>query len=184
MLKHKCLMRGYPSFPGHQKTCLCKVLIRIDYSTPKLHAVKISTGQPEERQELLPGPDAVAVCTWANGSTYKTDIPNLQLESRAAATVKTKKAKGKAKAKGKGKAKGKPKGKGKAKAKPKAKAKAAAAPLGEEDSEEEGEEPPGAAAVVVPPAVSEDRYPTIYAMGHRSRYKLCTHLHINVIHCS
>ena len=173
MLKHKCLMRGYPSFPGHQKTCLCKVLIRIDYSTPKLHAVKISTGQPEERQELLPGPDAVAVCTWANGSTYKSDIPNLLLESKAAAKVITKKAKGKAKAKGKGKAKGKPKAKGKAKAK----AEAAAAPpgeeeysdeLSEEDSEEEGEEPPAAAeaAVVELPAVAEDRYPTVYAMGH------------------
>ena len=83
------------------------------------------------------------------------------------------KAKGKAKAKGKGKAKGKPKAKGKAKAK----AEAAAAPpgeeeysdeLSEEDSEEEGEEPPAAAeaAVVELPAVAEDRYPTVYAMGH------------------
>ena len=167
------------------------MLISIDYSEPKLQAVKTSTGQPEERQELLPGPDAVAVCTWADGSTYKSDIPNLQLESRPAATVKTKKAKGKAKVKGKAKAKGKPKAKGKAKAK----AKAAAAPpgeeeysdeLSEEDSEEEGEEPPGAAeaAVVELPAAAEDRYPTIYAMGHSSRYRLCTHLHINVIHCS
>ena len=169
------------------------MLIRIDYSTPKLHAVKTSTGQPEDRQELLPGPDAVAVCTWADGSTYKSDIPNLQLESRPAATVKTKKAKGKAKVKGKAKAKGKPKAKGKAKAK----AEAAAAPPGEEENsdelseeeeEEESEEPPGAAedapADVELPAAAEDRYPTIYAMGHSSRYRLCTHLHINVIHCN
>ena len=158
-----------------------KVLISIDYSKPKLQAVKI------ERQELLPGPDAVAVCTWANGSTYKSDIPNLLLESKAAAKVITKKAKGKAKAKGKGKATGKPKAKGKAKAK----AEAAAEEDSEEDSEEEGseeedEEAPAAAeaAVVELPAVAEDRYPTIYAMGHSSRYRLCTHLHIKAIHCS
>ena len=170
------------------------MLIRIDYSTPKLHAVKTSTGQPEDRQELLPGPDAVAVCTWADGSTYKSDIPNLMLQSKAVAKVITKKAKGKAKAKAKRqKAKGKPKAKGKAKAK----AEAAAAPpgeeeysdeLSEEDSEEESEEPPGAAedvpADVELPAAAEDRYPTIYAMGHSSRYRLCTHLHINVIYCS
>ena len=58
-----------------------KVLISIDYSKPKLQAVKI------ERQELLPGPEGVAVCTWADGSTYESGIANSQLEPRASAKV-------------------------------------------------------------------------------------------------
>ena len=85
-----------------------KVLISIDYSKPKLQAVKI------ERQELLPGPEGVAVCTWADGSTYKSGIANLQLEPRASAKVipPKPKAKGKVKAIGKDKTKRKAKAKG------------------------------------------------------------------------
>ena len=84
MLRHKCLRRGHPSLPI--KTCLYKV-ISIDYSK---QAVKTSTGQPEERQELLHGPEAAAVCTWDNGSTYKSHVPKLLLEYRAFAKVKNK----------------------------------------------------------------------------------------------
>ena len=84
------------------KTSLYKVRIHIDYSTPKMQAIKTMQGQPEERQELLPGPNTLAVCTWADGSTYESDVANLMLASRASAKVLPRKqAKGKAKAKGK-----------------------------------------------------------------------------------
>ena len=80
-----------------------KVLISIDYSKPKLQAVKI------ERQELLPGPEGVAVCTWADGSTYESGIANSQL---AKVIPPKPKAKGKVKAIGKDKTKRKAKAKG------------------------------------------------------------------------
>ena len=79
MLRHKCLRRGHPSLPI--KTCSYKV-ISIDYSK---QAVKTSTGQPEERQELLHGPEAVAVCTWDNGSTYGNAKGKAEAKGKAAA---------------------------------------------------------------------------------------------------
>ena len=64
-----------------------QVLISIDYSKPKLQAIKTSPGKPEERKELLPGPRGLAVCTWEEGSTYESDVANLLLVSRANAKV-------------------------------------------------------------------------------------------------
>ena len=151
MLRHKCLRRGHPSLPI--ETCSYKV-ISIDYSK---QAVKTNTGQPEERQELLHGPEAVAVCTWDNGSTYQSHLPKLLLEYRAFARVKTK-ATEETKATGKANAKGKAEAKGKAAAPPTEEE--LSDELSEEDSEEEIAEPPGAAeddpAVVEPPAANED----------------------------
>ena len=141
------------------KTCLYiyKVLISIDYSTPKLQAVKI------ERQELLPGPEGVAVCTWADGSTYKSGIANLQLEPRASAKVIPPKPK----AKGKVKAIGKDKTKRKAKAQGGRPRKGAALPAEEE----------------LPDAATED-LPLYTPWAMAARIDICTHWHINVIHCS
>jgi hypothetical protein len=138
------------------KTCLYKVLISIDYSKPKLQAVKI------ERQELLPGPEGVAVCTWADGSTYKSGIANLQLESRAPAKVipPKPKAKGKVKARGKDKTKRKAKAKGRPR-------KGAALPAEEE----------------LPDAAAED-LPLYKPWAMAARIDMCTHWHIIVIHCS
>ena len=118
-----------------------QVLCSIDYTPPKIQGIKTSPGKAEEKRDLLPGPNGMAICTWADGSSWETDVPNLLLTSRENAKVidKAKKPKGKAK----GKAKGKGKGKGKAgKAKGKGKAKAAAEDAEEEseDSEEEEEE--------------------------------------------
>ena len=141
------------------KTCLYKVLISIDYSTPKLQAVKTRI----ERQELLPGPEGVAVCTWADGSTYKSGIANLQLESRASAKVIPPKPK----AKGKVKARGKDKTKRKAKAKGGRPRKGAALPAEEE----------------LPDAAAED-LPLYTPWAMAARIDMCTHWHINVIHCS
>ena len=139
------------------KTYLYKVLISIDYSKPKLQAVKI------ERQELLPGPEGVAVCTWADGSTYKSGIANLQLEPRASAKVIPPKPK----AKGKVKAIGKDKTKRKAKAQGGRPRKGAALPAEEE----------------LPDAATEDLpLHTPWAMA--ARIDTCTHWHIIVIHCS
>ena len=133
-----------------------KVLISIDYSKPKLQAVKI------ERQELLPGPEGVAVCTWADGSTYKSGIANLQLESSASAKVipLKPKAKGNVKAIGKDKTKRKAKAKGRPR-------KGAALPAEEE----------------LPDAAAED-LPLYTPWPMAARIDMCTHWHINVIHCS
>ena len=127
---------------------ILQVLYSIDYTGPKLQAIKTCPGKPEERKELLPGgKGGMAICTWDNGQTYVSDVANLLLESRANAKVIPKgkakakgKAKGKAKAKAKGKAKGKAKPKGKAKAKAKAKPAAADSSSEEESSEEEDKE--------------------------------------------
>ena len=142
------------------KTCLYKVLISIDYSTPKLQAVKI------ERQELLPGPEGVAVCTWADGSTYKSGIANLQLEPRASAKVIPPKPKAKGRPRNLFKARAKGKRKAKAKGRPRNSFKGAALPA---------EEDPDAAAEDLP-------LYTPWAMA--ARIDMCTHWHINVIHCS
>ena len=125
------------------------MLISIDYSKPKLQAVKI------ERQELLPGPEGVAVCTWADGSTYKSGIANLQLESRASAKVipPKPKAKGKVKARGKDKTKRKAKAKGRPR-------KGAARPAEEELPDGAAEDVP---AVVEPPAAAEDLHVQTHA---------------------
>ena len=113
------------------KTCLYKVLISIDYSTPKLQAVKTRI----ERQELLPGPEGVAVCTWADGSTYESGIANSQLEPRASAKVIPPKPK----------AKGRPRNLFKARAKGKRKAKAKGRPRKGAARPAEGELPDAAA---------------------------------------
>ena len=121
-----------------------KVLISIDYSTPKLQAVKI------ERQELLPGPEGVAVCTWADGSTYESGIANSQLEPRASAKVIPPKPKAKGRPRNLFKARAKGKRKAKAKGRPR---KGAALPAEEELSDGAAEDVP---AVVEPPAAAED----------------------------
>ena len=133
------------------KTCLYKVLISIDYSTPKLQAMKI------ERQELLPGPEGVAVCTGADGSTYKSGIANLQLEPRASAKVIPPKPK----------AKGRPRNLFKAKAKGKRKAKAKGRPRNSFN----------------PDAAAED-LPLYTPWAMAARIDMCTRWHIIVIHCS
>ena len=112
-----------------------KVLISIDYSKPKLQAVKI------ERQELLPGPEGVAVCTWADGSTYKSGIANLQLEPRASAKVIPPKPKAKGRPRNLFKARAKGKRKAKAKGRPRNSFKGAAVPA-EEDPDAAAEDLP------------------------------------------
>ena len=109
-----------------------QVLYSVDYSKPKLQAIKTCPGKPEERKELLPGPKGMAICTWEDGHTYESDIANLLLASRA--NVKGLPKKVKAKAKGKSKAKAKAKGKAKAKAI------AAGSEEGSKESEEDEEE--------------------------------------------
>ncbi len=91
-----------------------RVTFSIDYAKPKLEAIKTAPGMPEERQQLLPGPKGMAVCTWANGQTFLSDVPNLLLDSRASAKLIQKRPA----AANKGKGKGKAKAKAKAKAKP------------------------------------------------------------------
>ena len=137
-----------------------KVLISIDYSKPKLQAVKI------ERQELLPGPEGVAVCTWADGSTYESGIANSQLEPRASAKVIPPKPKAKGRPRNLFKARAKGKRKAKAKGRPRNSFKGAALPA-EED----------------PDAAAED-LPLYTPWPMAARIDMCTHWHINVIHCS
>ena len=110
------------------------MLISIDYSKPKLQAVKTCPGKPEERKELLPGPRHLAVCTWDDGNTYEADVPNLLLTSREKAQVLKRPA---AKAKGKAKAK---KGKAKATAEPETEdSEVPSSDEDEDDEETEGE---------------------------------------------
>ena len=136
------------------------MLISIDYSKPKLQAVKI------ERQELLPGPEGVAVCTWADGSTYKSGIANLQLELRAFVKVILFKFK----------AKGRPRNLFKARVKGKCKVKAVGRPRNSfKGVALPAEEDPDAAAEDLP-------LYTPWAMA--ARIDMCTHWHIIVIHCS
>ncbi len=104
-----------------------RTVYSIDYSQPKLEAIKTVPGMPEERQGLLPGATGMAVCTWSSGEIFESDVPNLMLAPRA-------KAKAVAKAK-----KGKPKKNTKASAKKKAKA----APKKKDSDEEESDEEEG-----------------------------------------
>jgi len=62
-----------------------KALISIDASKDKIEAVRTLPGKPEERQELLPGPKGMGICTWEGGEAYESDIPNLTISSRASA---------------------------------------------------------------------------------------------------
>ena len=76
-------------------------IISIDYSKAELEAIKTTPGQPEERKKLLTGEKGVGVCTWDNGQTYTSDVPNLLITSKAEAKVTPRKVKGKAKGKAK-----------------------------------------------------------------------------------
>ena len=55
----------------------------IDFSSTRVVAIRTEPGKPEERQELLPGGKGMAVCTWADGTAFQSDVPNLTLTSRA-----------------------------------------------------------------------------------------------------
>ena len=147
---------------------ILQVLCSIDYTPPKIQGIKTSPGKAEEKRDLLPGPNGMAVCTWADGSSWETDVPNLLLTSRENAKVIDKVKKPKSKAKGKAKAKGKGKGKGKAgKAKGKGKAKAAAEDAeeesedSEEEEDEEEEEEEAEEAEAAPAAVEELADPAV-----------------------
>jgi len=127
--------------PMQVKAVAKKVVHSIDYSGPKLMAIRTLQGQPEERQELKPGSKGFGVCKWDGEDTeFQTDVPNLMLQSRPARpTVKKRPAKAK-----KGGAKKKAKGAAKKKAKaeeevpgPKA---GEEAPGGEEDEDSEEED--------------------------------------------
>ena len=117
----------------------CRPLVSIDASREQIEAVRTCKGKPEERQVLLCGPGGMGVCTWKDGTAFKSDVPNLTIESRKGAkraAPATKKS---------SKAKGKPKKKAKGKAAPKAKAKAGddtddSSDEPDESSEEEPEE--------------------------------------------
>ena len=74
-------------------------IISIDYSKAELEAIKTTPGQPEERKKLLTGEKGVGVCTWDNGQTYTSDVPNLLITSKAAAKVIPRKPKAQSKAK-------------------------------------------------------------------------------------
>ena len=82
-----------------------------------MEAIRTQQGMPEETCKLVEGTSGMAECTWADGTVFKSETPNLFFHIVA-----------------KPKPKRKPKAKAKAKKKPKAKGKAKA------DVEEEGEE--------------------------------------------
>ena len=73
------------------------MVVSIDYT--KMEAIRDAGGK-EERQKLSPGTDGFATCTWADGATHISDVPNLLLKAKAApAKKKPAAAKSKAKAK-------------------------------------------------------------------------------------
>ena len=63
-----------------------KALISIDFSKDFIEAVRTGQG-PEERQQLVPGPKGMGVCSWEDGSTFHSDVPNLTISSRAQSKI-------------------------------------------------------------------------------------------------
>ena len=75
------------------------MVVSIDYT--KKEAIRTAGGK-EERQKLSSGTAGFAICTWADGTEYISDVPNLVLEAKmkpAPAKKKPAAAKSKAKAK-------------------------------------------------------------------------------------
>ena len=60
-----------------------KAVFSIDYTGPAVIAIRTEPGKPEEKQELRPGSKGLAVCKWADGQIFESDVANLVLESRA-----------------------------------------------------------------------------------------------------
>ena len=95
-------------------------IFSVDCAGEVVQAIWTKPKEPEERQVLEAGDNGMATCTWSDGSTYYSNVPNLVLKSREEYKVKVRE--GYPNAKRPAAACGK---KAKAKAKKKAKKKAA-----------------------------------------------------------
>ena len=58
-------------------------LVSIDFAGELVQAIWTKPNEPEEKRVLVPGKKGMATCTWSDGGTYDSNVPNLSLESRA-----------------------------------------------------------------------------------------------------
>ena len=58
-------------------------LVSIDFAGDVVQAIWTKPNEPEEKRVLVPGKKGMATCTWSDGSTFDSNVPNLSLESRA-----------------------------------------------------------------------------------------------------
>lgn len=124
-------------------------IVSVDCAGEVVQAIWTKPKEPEERQVLEAGDNGMATCTWSDGSTYYSNVPNLVLKSREESKVKVRE--GYPNAKRPAAACGK---KAKAKAKKKAKKKAASAadpPVAKRPAAAD-------AAADPPPKKKQDRY--------------------------
>ena len=63
-------------------------IVSVDYAGEVVQAIWTKPKEPEERQVLEAGDNGMATCTWSDGSTYYSNVPNLVLKSREESKVK------------------------------------------------------------------------------------------------
>ena len=63
-------------------------IFSVDCAGEVVQAIWTKPNEPEERQVLEAGDNGMATCTWSDGSTYYSNVPNLVLKSREESKVK------------------------------------------------------------------------------------------------
>ena len=63
-------------------------IVSVDCAGEVVQAIWTKPKEPEERQVLEAGDNGMATCTWSDGSTYYSNVPNLVLKSREESKVK------------------------------------------------------------------------------------------------